>query len=128
MVGTWDEDEHLNWAKKRQNVKRSKVKVNTGEQVKAGKTVHDEDGYPITVWDADDTVNEAKEVDGDVQEVELWYANGEVCDITKKPREVLVRLKVSIQLNDSLLPEFSANKPRMLSRCTSSSPKPAVIF
>ena len=94
IVGTWDEATHLDWAKNRQNVKRSKVKVNSGEKAKAGKTVHDEDGFPITVWDSEDSVDATKEVEGDVQEVELWYADGEVCDITKKPREVLVRLKV----------------------------------
>ena len=102
IVGKWDESVHLEWAKSRQNVKHSKEKVNTGEQVKAGKTIHGDDGFPISVWDSEDKVDVADEVNGDVQEVELWYSDGEVCDITKKPREVLVRLKVEGPILKSL--------------------------
>jgi len=96
IVGKWDESIHLEWAKNRQNVKHSKEIVKTGQQVKAGKTIHGDDGFPISVWDSEDKVDEVQTIDGDVQEVELWYSNGEVCDITKKPREVLVRLKVQL--------------------------------
>jgi len=93
IVGKWDEVVHLDWAKNRQNVKHSKEQVKTGKQVKAGKTIHGDDGFPISVWDSEDQIDEVKEVNGEVQEVELWYSGGEICDITKKPREVLVRLK-----------------------------------
>ena len=100
IVGKWDESVHLEWAKNRQNVKHAKENVKTGQIVKAGKTIHGEDGFPISVWDSEDNVDEVKEVEGDVQEVELWYSNGEVCDITKKPREVLVRLKVELLIKN----------------------------
>ena len=31
---------------------------------------------------------------GRVSQVELFYSNGDICDITAEPREVIVRLKV----------------------------------
>ena len=36
---------------------------------------------------------------GQVKEVELFYSGGDICDITKKPREVVVRLKVNVSIN-----------------------------
>ena len=53
----------------------------------------DEDGNPISVWNPDEP-----EIDSDgkgrVSQVELFYSNGDICDITGEPREVIVRLKV----------------------------------
>jgi hypothetical protein len=118
IVGKWDESIHLEWAKNRQNVKHAKELVKTGGEVKAGKTIHGDDGFPISVWDSEDQIDEVKEVNGDVQEVELWYSEGEVCDITKRPREVLVRLKVKESTFKSLLIDFSASLTKTLSRST----------
>ena len=55
-----------------------------------GKTELDEDGEKISVWNPDEEEIEGKEI----REVELFYAGGDICDVTGKPREVVVRLKV----------------------------------
>ena len=41
----------------------------------------------------DDAAEDAQK--GRVTGVELFYTDGDICDITGKPREVIVRLKVS---------------------------------
>ena len=57
----------------------------------------DEDGNPISVWNPDEP-----EIDSDgkgrVSQVELFYSNGDICDITGEPREVIVRLKVTLTI------------------------------
>lgn len=61
------------------------------EKVNAGKTAVDDDGEPISVWNPD---NEQVVVGKEVKEIELFYSGGDICDVTGKPREVVVRLKV----------------------------------
>ena len=46
----------------------------------------------ISEWNPD----EDEFTGSEINEVELFYADGDVCDITGKPREVVVRLKVKI--------------------------------
>ncbi|XP_065152472.1 endoplasmic reticulum lectin 1 [Paramisgurnus dabryanus] len=59
VVGTWNHEDHLNWAKK--NVARS---------------YHLKDSVPPKV-----------------KVVSHFYGNGDVCDLTGKPRQVIVKLK-----------------------------------
>ena len=53
----------------------------------------DEDGNPISVWNPDEPETDS-DGKGRVSQVELFYSNGDICDITGEPREVIVRLKV----------------------------------
>ena len=52
----------------------------------------------ISEWNPD----EDEFTGSEINEVELFYADGDVCDITGKPREVVVRLKVKIYLKKFL--------------------------
>jgi len=102
FVGKWDEKTHLDYAK------NSKKSVVTREPVaKGAKTTKpvkeapktpvdeqsiDEDGNPISVWNPDEPETDS-DGKGRVSQVELFYSNGDICDITGEPREVIVRLK-----------------------------------
>jgi len=102
FVGKWDEKTHLDYAK------NSKKSVVTREAVAKGtKTAKpvketpkppvdeqsiDEDGNPISVWNPDEPETDS-DGKGRVSQVELFYSNGDICDITGEPREVIVRLK-----------------------------------
>ena len=57
-----------------------------------GKTKLDEDGEPISEWDPDSGAPVQND-EGRVMSVELFYTEGDICDITGKPRDVIVRLK-----------------------------------
>ena len=58
------------------------------------KESFDESGEPLSVWNPDETEDGTE--DGDrVVGVELYYTNGDICDLTSKPRDVIVRLKVT---------------------------------
>ncbi|XP_025032837.1 endoplasmic reticulum lectin 1 isoform X1 [Python bivittatus] len=65
VVGTWNKEEHLEWAQK--NVARTYH--------------HKDDGLQT------------------VKMVSHYYGNGDVCDLTDKPRQVTVKLKWSHQLS-----------------------------
>merc|ERR1712227_1122145 len=86
-VGKWDEARHLEWAAPRKVVKKGVL--NKIKSSKPTKTVKDEDGEMISEWNPD----EDEFTGSEINEVELFYADGDVCDITGKPREVVVRLK-----------------------------------
>ena len=62
-----------------------------------GKAI-DEDGNPISVWNPDEEGGTDSDGKGRVSQVELFYSNGDICDITGEPREVIVRLKVCLLL------------------------------
>lgn len=79
------------WAKGKTVVKRAKVAVQEAPG-SLGATATDEDGEQISVWNPDE-VKVIDSLSGQVKEVELFYSGGDICDITKKPREVVVRLK-----------------------------------
>lgn len=49
----------------------------------------DDDGELVSEWNPEEEQFSGSEI----KEVELFYAGGDVCDITGKPREVVVRLK-----------------------------------
>ena len=72
----------------------------------------DEDGNPISVWNPDEP-----EIDSDskgrVSQVELFYSNGDICDITGEPREVIVRLKVGFLLYSRPLTRGSLTEPNV---------------
>ena len=52
-----------------------------------------EDGIPKGVWNPDEPETDS-DGKGRVSQVELFYSNGDICDIAGEPREVIVRLKV----------------------------------
>ena len=52
----------------------------------------DEDGQPISEWNPDEPDATSGD-NGRVMSVELFYTDGDVCDITGMPRDVIVRLK-----------------------------------
>ncbi|RXM29309.1 Endoplasmic reticulum lectin 1 [Acipenser ruthenus] len=119
VVGTWNQEDHLGWAKK--NVARSyqlkedDVQKGVGwwkYEFCYGKYVHQyhedkESGKTILVvgsWNQEDHLGWAKKnvarsyqlKEDDVQKVKVvshFYGNGDVCDLTGKPREVIVKLK-----------------------------------
>merc|ERR1712130_657327 len=88
FVGKWDETVHLKYAEGKNVVKKSMTKVKQAS-TQVGKTELDEDGEKISLWNPDEEEIEGKEI----REVELFYAGGDICDVTGKPREVVVRLK-----------------------------------
>ena len=63
---------------------------------KPTKTVKDDDGELVSEWNPEEEQFSGSEI----KEVELFYAGGDVCDITGKPREVVVRLKVKLNAFD----------------------------
>merc|ERR1712168_926281 len=103
FVGKWDEQIHLDYAKNskksvvtREPVKKGSSATKTAKPVKEtnpNEQAIDEDGNPISVWNPDEEVGTDSDGKGRVSQVELFYSNGDICDITGEPREVIVRLK-----------------------------------
>jgi len=94
VVGKWVPENHSTYAATKNVVKRSgqgSAKP-TGQQAKSEpKTTVDADGQPISEWNPDEP--DAAGDSGRVMSVELFYTDGDVCDITGMPRDVIVRLK-----------------------------------
>ncbi|XP_029449287.1 endoplasmic reticulum lectin 1 isoform X2 [Rhinatrema bivittatum] len=63
VVGTWKEEEHVEWAKKKNTAVSHLLKEDSMQSVKM---------------------------------VSHFYGNGDICDLNEKPRQVIVKLKLSV--------------------------------
>ena len=89
-------------SRKRSKIRKDRVSHESDCIFERKKSI-DEDGNPISVWNPDEPETDS-DGKGRVSQVELFYSNGDICDITAEPREVIVRLKV---IPSSIQPSYS---------------------
>jgi len=89
-------------SRKRSKIRKDRVSHESDCIFERKKSI-DEDGNPISVWNPDEPETDS-DGKGRVSQVELFYSNGDICDITGEPREVIVRLKV---ISSRIQPSYS---------------------